>query len=86
MKVTEQDKNYFRKLIWENVYELFLTYNINTNHKSLLKQHKKFINSFPISWNNKKHKSLIYLETFLKTKNKDLAKQQFINSIYYKIK
>ena len=86
MKYTEQELTLIRKMIWENAYELFLNYNLSDNKKSIIKRHKKFINSFGISWGTKKFKSLQILNTFLNSKNKALACQQFNNSIIKKIR
>ena len=86
MKYTEQDYSLIRKEIWNNAYDLFLNYSVTDDPNLIIKKHKKFINSYGVSWNKKKFKSIDILNTFLKTKNKHLAEQQFYNSILKKIK
>ena len=87
MYYTEQELTMIRKDIWKNAYELFNNYkNYQENPKSILKQQRKYINSFNIPYTKNKYKSIKYLEDFIKSPDKELGKQRFYNSIYIKVK
>ena len=87
MFYTEQEKTMIRKDIWDNALELFNDYkNFKENPNSMLRQQRKFINSFNLPHSKNKYKSVKYLEDFIKSPDKDIGKQRFLNSIYSKVK
>jgi uncharacterized pyridoxamine 5'-phosphate oxidase family protein len=83
-KLTEQDKTYYRKLIWNNALELFEKKN-SFSHKSIIKSQKRFINNLNITGKNR-YKSVEILNNYFKNSNKLLAEQIFYNTINKKCK
>ena len=63
--ITEQDRTYFRELIWKNALELFEKRNGMT-HNSIIKTQKKYINSFNLKGgnNSNKFKTVELLDTY----------------------
>ena len=89
-KTTEQDRSYFRELIWKNALDLFERRSGMTP-SSILKTQRKFINSFNLKHGNKndrrnKYKTVELLDTYFKSSNEKLAEQVFYNSVLKKIK
>lgn len=86
-KYSENDRIYHRELIWQNAYNLFNLYNDEKiSDKCIINSQKQFINKFDFSKGRNKYHSIKLLEQYIKTKNKELAKQTFLNHIIKKIK
>ncbi len=87
MKISEQDKIYHRKLIWNNALNLLTDFDKTKfeNNEYILRNQTKFINNINVYGKNK-YKSVEILNTYLKSEDKDLAKQVFWNTIKNKIK
>ena len=83
-KYTEQDRVYFRELIWNNLIELFQKKNNFTN-KSLIRAQRKFINKFNIISKNK-YKTVTILENYCKNPDKTVAEQIFWRTVRTKSK
>ena len=89
-KTTEQDRSYFRELIWKNALDLFERRSGMTP-SSILKTQRKFINSFNLNHGNKndrriKYKTVELLDTYFKSSNEKLAEQVFYNTVLKRIK
>jgi hypothetical protein len=89
-KTIEQDRSYFRELIWKNALDLFERRSGMTPG-SILKTQRKFINSFNLKHGNKndrriKYKTVELLDTYFKSSNEKLAEQVFYNSVLKRIK
>lgn len=82
---TEQDRTYFRELIWKNAIELFEKRK-GMSHNSILKSQRKFINSFNLNGYRNKYKTVELLNTYFKSSNKLLAEQVFYNTVFKKVK
>lgn len=87
MKISEQDKTYNRELVWNNAINLLINFDKNNfeNTEYILRNQKKFINNINVNGKNK-YKSVEILNTYLKSKDKNLAEQVFWNTIKNKIK
>lgn len=87
IKITEQDRTYFRELIWKNTLDLFQKRK-SMSPKSIISMQRKFINSFNLKGNSKsnKYKTIEILETYFKSSNKLLAEQVFYNTVLKKCK
>ena len=91
MKISEQDKTYHRKLIWNNALNLLINLNKSKvenkyeNTEYILRNQKQFIHNINVNGKNK-YKSVEFLNTYLKSVDKDLAEQVFWNTIKNKIK
>ena len=83
-KFTEQERNYHRLLIWENVLYLFENKKSLSN-KLIIKFQKRLINKLNIIGKNK-YKSIEILNNYFKNPNKLLAEQIFYNTINKKCK
>ena len=83
---TEQDRTYYRKLIWENALELFEKRK-GMSEKSIIKTQNKFINNFNIKGGKKsnKYKTIELLKNYFRSSNKPLAEQIFYNSVLKKM-
>lgn len=87
MKVTEQERAYQRQLIWNNAFNILMEVKSNKNYKFtdeniniLLRKQKRFIHNTDIYGKNK-YKSIKILDTYLKSKDKHLAEQVFLNTL-----
>lgn len=87
MKISEQDKTYHRELVWNNALNLLIDFDKKKfeNTEYILRNQKKFINNINVNGKNK-YKSVNILNTYLKSKDKNLAEQVFWNTIKNKIK
>lgn len=87
MKISEQDKTYHRELVWNNALNLLIDFDKKKfeNTEYILRNQTKFINNINVNGKNK-YKSVEILNTYLKSKDKNLAEQVFWNTIKNKIK
>ncbi len=86
LKTCEQDRTYYRELIWKNALDLFEKRK-GMSQKSIIKSQKTFINSFQLRGKyHNKYKSVQILENYFKNPNKLLGEQIFYNTIYNKVK
>jgi hypothetical protein len=83
-KYTEQDRTYYRELIWRNALDLFNNKK-NKTDKFIINSQKKYIDSFNMNYKNK-YKSLDILNNYFKNPDKNLGEQIFWNTINKKIK
>ena len=82
MSVSEDDLTYQRELIWKNMVKLFIEKNMTD--EIMLRRQRRFINQTSVRGKNK-YKTLVILNTFLKTKDKDMAEQVFWNTVKGKV-
>ena len=87
MKISEQYKTYHRELVWNNALNLLIDFDKKKfeNTEYILRNQTKFINNINVNGKNK-YKSVEILNTYLKSKDKNLAEQVFWNTIKNKIK
>lgn len=83
-KYTPQDRSYHRELIWENAVKLFEKRNSMTS-KCILRSQRAFINGLELTGKNR-YKTIDVLENYFKSKDKDLGKQVFWNTVLKKVK
>ena len=83
-KYTPQDHSYHRELIWENTIKLFEKRN-NMTSKSILRSQRTFINNFQLMGKNR-YKTIEILNNYFKSKDKELGKQVFWNTVLKKVK
>lgn len=83
-KYTPQDCSYHRELIWENAVKLFEKRN-NMTSKSILRSQRTFINNFQLMGKNR-YKTIEILNNYFKSKDKELGKQVFWNTVLKKVK
>ena len=83
-KLSEQEKSYFRELVWKNAQGLFEKRN-SMPPSIILKMQKRLINSYDIIGKNK-YKSVLVLENYFKNPDKHLAEQIFWNTMYNKMR
>lgn len=85
-KVTEQDRTYYRELIWKNALELFEKRNVLPQN-AIINSQMRYINSFSLKGSKKsnKYKTIELLNTYFKSSNKLLATQVFYNTVLKKI-
>ena len=83
-KYTPQDRSYHRELIWENAVKLFEKRNSMTP-KCILRSQRAFINGLELTGKNR-YKTVDILDNYFKSKDKELGKQVFWNTVLKKVK
>ena len=83
-KYTPQDRSYHRELIWENAVKLFEKRNSMTS-KCILRSQRAFINRLELTGKNR-YKTIEILNNYFKSKDKELGKQVFWNTVLKKVK
>lgn len=83
-KYTPQDRSYHRELIWENALKLFEKRNSMTS-KCILRSQRAFINGLELTGKNR-YKTIDILDNYFKSKDKELGKQVFWNTVLKKVK
>ena len=82
-KIPEQERIYYRQLIWDNALDLFEKKNSLT-HNLIIKSQRRFINKLNVLGKNK-YKSIDVLNNYFKNPDKSLAEQIFYTTIKKKV-
>jgi len=82
-KFTEQERTYYRQLIWDNALDLFEKKN-GLTHNLIIKSQRRFINKLNVLGKNK-YKSIDVLNNYFKNPDKYLAEQIFYTTIKKKV-
>lgn len=83
VKLTQQDIDYRRELVWLNALDLFNKKN-NFTHKSIINAQKKYIHHLNLLGKNK-YKTVYALDNYFKNPDKNIAETIFNMTVDKKI-